>query len=168
MTTLNGTEEARGWGRLIVSLAVVAFVAWAGYQLLRRSPDGRKRDAAGHCVLRAHVYTDGEGTQNPRRIVGVQNLDELPWTDVEVTISGVSTRGGPAGQPTGPFTLRLPVTDSAVAPRKVREILLDQLQSPAGPRWIAMTMRATEATVTAKIAGEQCTYQTSLPEPNPK
>jgi len=42
-------------------------------------------------------------------------------------------------------------------------ITLDEFQSPDGPRWIAMTMRVTAATMTAKIAGEACTIETALP-----
>jgi hypothetical protein len=152
--------QPRGWGRIGLGLAVVGLGAFVAYPLLLMHPDARKRDEAGRCLLRAHVYADAT-----RRMFGIQNLDTADWTDVEVTISGDHLAGPAAGKQTGPFVYHLPISDSSIAVHRVREITLDEFQDPAGPRWIPITMRVTAATVTGKIAGEACTVETAVPEP---
>jgi len=152
--------QSRGWGRVILGIAGVVVVAFVAYRLLMIQPDARKRDEAGRCLLRARVYADAT-----RRMFGIQNMDTADWTDVEVTISGNHAAGSTAEKKTGSFVYHLPISDSRVASHKVREIMLDEFESPDGPRWIAMTMRVTAATVRAKIAGEACTIETALPQP---
>jgi hypothetical protein len=154
--------RARRWAQgLAWGVAAVLLLA-AGYRLILSRPDPRKRDDAGQCVLRARVYTDGEGTTNQRRILGLQNQDEADWSDVQVTINGVVTAQSGSGQPTGPHLLRLPEYNSGVATKKVREVPLEDFQSPTGPHWVPMTMRVTTVSVTAKIAGEACGYTSTL------
>lgn len=151
-------------GRTVVWVAAVVVLGYGAYRLLMPHADARKRDASGHCVLRARVYTFGEGVAQPRRVFGMQNLEDDPWTDVQVTVSGVVTSGPNANQPTGDYDQALPAYDAAVGPKKSREIPLDDFKSSAGPRWIPMTMRVTKAHVTAHIGLETCTYDTPVPE----
>lgn len=168
MTTMHLSEgeepqEPRRWGLLIVGVIVVALAVFAGYRLLMLRTDARERDASGHCLLRARLYTFGEGQQQPRRIFGMQNMDETDWNDVQIAISGVVTAGSNTSTPTGVYTQKLPEYDSSVPAHKSREVPLDDFQSGDGPRWVAMSMRVTHAKVTAKIAGETCTYEGDLP-----
>ena len=146
----------------IVGIAIVGFMA---YRLLLPSTDPRKRDEAGHCILRARVYTDGEGLPQPRRVFGMQNLDESDWHDVQVTISGVVASGAGSGRPTGDHVLRLPGYDSTVAAHKVREVPLDDFQNADGPRWVALTMRVKKAVIEARIGAEACRFEGPLPAP---
>ena len=148
--------------RRLIWLAGAALLLFAAYRLLLSRADPRSRDANGHCLLRARVYTDGEGLAQPRRVFGMQNLDEAEWADVQVTIEGVGTSGSLTGQPTGAYTLTLPGYDSAVLAHKVKEVPLESFQQNGGPRWVPMTMRVRHAKIAAKIAGEACTYETDL------
>lgn len=151
---------------LIWTVAVVVFL-FGAWRLLLRHPDARARDAEGRCLLRARVYTDGEGTANPRRIFGMQDLDEADWTDVRITISGVGTAGVFAGKPTGTFTLELPTYNGGVSAHHTREVPLDDFASAAGPRWSSLTMRVTHAEIAGRIGAESCSIDTPLPQPKP-
>lgn len=157
--------EPRRWGRAVLVLVIVVALGFGGYRLLKLSPDARKRDASGHCLLRARAYTFGEGTPQPRRIFGMQNLDDEDWTDVSVTISGVVTAGPNANKPSGEYTQPLPAYNAVVGTKKSREIALEDFQSGDGPRWVPMSMRVTHARITARIGAETCTYETPIPEP---
>ena len=148
--------------RRLIWLAGAAILAFAGYRLLISHTDPRLRDAQGHCLLRARVYTDGEGLAQPRRVFGMQNMDEADWTDVRITIEGVGTSGSLAGKPSGPYTLTLPPYDAAVLAHKVKEVPLESFQQNDGPRWVPMTMRVRHATVQAHIGAESCTYETTM------
>ncbi len=148
--------------RRLVWFAVAALVLFAAYRLLLTHTDPRKRDADGRCLLRARVYTDGEGLAQPRRVFGMQNLDEADWADVQVTIDGIVTSGPLTGKPTGSYTLTLPGYDSAVLAHRVKEVPLESFQLGSGPRWVPMTMRVKHVAITAKIAGETCTSETGL------
>jgi hypothetical protein len=159
-------DETSRWRTPVIVLVVLAVVGFAGYRLLMLGPDARARDANGRCLLRARVYTFGEGLPQPRRILGMQNLDDADWTDVKVDISGVVTGGTRANQPTGTYSQALPEYDSVIATKKSREIPLENFQAGDGPRWVPMSMKVTHAKVTAKIAGETCTYETAVPEPH--
>ena len=150
--------DGPGWGRRLVVLVALAVLGFVGYRVFMASTDPRARDAAGRCLLRARVYTDGEGTAHPRRIFGLQNLDEVSWDDVSITLSGIVTDGPQKGRPSGAFVLRLPEYNSNIASKKVRELPLDDFQSASGPHWAAMAMKANTATVTARIGRETCTY----------
>ncbi len=158
-------DEARRWLRTLIWLAGASLLAFTAYRMLLVHPDARERDAAGHCLLRAHVYTQGEGTGYPRRIMGVQNLDDADWNDVAIAIQGVGSTGVLANRPTGEYGLKLPEYDATIATRQRREVPLDEFQQNGGPRWASMSMRVTHVVVTARIAGESCRYETALPEP---
>lgn len=160
MTDATATRHS---GRTIVAVCILVAVVFVGYRMLLPHADARKRDAQGNCLLQARVYTDGEGSQNPRRIFGMQNLDDVPWSEVQITITGVGTAESNAGRPSGTYVLQLPLTDAAIAAHRVREVLLDEFKSAEGPRWVAMTMRVTHATINAKIAGEGCHSDVDLP-----
>jgi len=149
--------------RRLIWLAGATLLLFAAYRLLLSSADPRSRDANGHCLLRARVYTDGEGLAQPRRVFGMQNLDEADWADVQIKIDGVGTSGSLAGKPTGAYTLTLPGYDSAVLAHKVKEVPLESFQQSGGPRWVPMTMRVRHATIAARIGAEACTYETDLP-----
>lgn len=150
--------------RTLLWIVIAVVVVVAGYRLLIIHPDPRSRDAAGHCLLRARIYTDGEGTAQPRRVFGVQNMDDADWNDVKVTIDGLVTTGPNANQPTGAYEQALPTYDSTIAAHKVREIPLDDFRSSEGPRWIAMTMRVRHAKIAARIGAESCTIESALPQ----
>lgn len=152
--------------RTLLWIVIAVVILAAGYRLLMIHPDARSRDAAGHCLLRARAYTDGEGAAQPRRVFGMQNLDEADWHDVKVTIDGVVAQGPNENQPTGPYDQALPAYDSTVAAHKVRELPLDDFQSAQGPRWVALTMRVRHARITAKIDAEACTVDTAIPQAN--
>ncbi len=157
-------REPRRWGLLLAGVIVVALALFAGYRLLGLRVDARQRDASGHCLLRARLYTFGEGLPQPRRIFGMQNQDDVDWTEVQIAISGRVTGGPNANSATGVYTQRLPEYDSGVAAHKSREVPLEEFQSGDGPRWVPLSMRVTHAKVTAKIAGESCSYETDVPE----
>lgn len=150
--------------RTLLWIVVAIVVVFAGYRLLLTRPDPRSRDAAGHCLLRARVYTDGEGTANPRRIFGMQNLDDADWADVQVTVDGIISTGLNANQPTGAYDQKLPTYASSVAAHKVREIPLDDFRSAQGPRWIPLTMRVRHAKISARIGAEACTFDSAVPQ----
>lgn len=151
--------------RALLWIVVAVAIAVVGYRLLITHPDARARDAAGHCLLRARVYTFGEGAAQPRRVFGIQNLDEADWNDVKVTIDGTITTGPNANQPTGAYEQALPPYDSTVPAHKVREIPLDDFKSPEGPAWVALTMRIGHAQIAARIGAESCTFDTPVPQP---
>jgi hypothetical protein len=155
---------ARRWLNTLIWIAGASLLAFTGYRMLLVHPDARMRDAEGHCLLRAHVYTQGEGTGYPRRILGVQNLDETEWNDVAITISGVGSTGSLENRKTGDYTLKLPEYDATIGARQRREVTLDEFQQNGGPRWASMSMRVTRATITARIGGETCRYDTPIPE----
>jgi hypothetical protein len=158
-------SEGRRWLNTLIWIAGASLLAFTAYRMLLVHPDARKRDSEGHCLLRAHVYTQGEGTGNPRRILGVQNLDEVDWTDVTLAISGVVSAGPNEGQKTGEYTQPLPAYDASIATHQRREVSLDDFQQNGGPRWTSLSMRVQHATVTAHIGGEVCRYDTAIPEP---
>lgn len=151
--------------RTLLWIVVAIAIAVGGYRLLVSHSDPRARDASGHCLLRARVYTFGEGVAQPRRVFGMQNLDDADWTDVKVTIEGVVTAGPNANQPSGPYEQALPAYDAKIAPLKTREIPLDDFRSPQGPHWVALTMRVTHAKLEAHIGAEACTFESAVPEP---
>ncbi|MGE5242902.1 MAG: hypothetical protein ACM3SQ_01560 [Betaproteobacteria bacterium] len=162
---MTDTDAARRWLRTLIWLAGASLLLFTAYRMLLIRPDARQRDAQGRCLLQAHVYTQGEGTGFPRRILGVQNLDPVDWNDVAITISGVGTTGSLAGKPTGDYVLQLPEYDATIGARARREVSLDEFQQGGGPRWVSMSMRVTHAVVTASIGGESCRYETAIPEP---
>ena len=164
LTGPDEPEEPRPWGRVFVVAIIVAILVFVGYRMLVSRPDARARDAAGNCLLRARVYTSGEGTPGQRRIFGMQNQDNDDWTDVQIAISGVVTAGAQEGKPTGSFTDALPSYNATVEAHKSREVPLEEFQNAGGPRWVPMTMRVRHAKVTAKIGGETCTYESDLPQ----
>ena len=159
---MSDATPPRQWGRTIVGICILVAVALVAYRMLLPHADARKRDADGKCLLQARVYTDGEGSQNPRRIFGMQNMDDAGWSEIQITINGVGTAESNAGRPTGTYVLELPLTDAAIAAHRVREVSLDEFKTAAGPRWVAMTMRVTHATINAKIAGEACRSDVDL------
>jgi len=159
---MTDATAPRHWGRTIVGICIVIGVGLVGYRMFLPHADARKRDANGNCLLQAHVYTDVEGSQNPRRVLGMQNMDDALWSEVQITINGVGTAESNAGRPTGTYVLQLPLTDAAIAAHKVREVSLDEFKSAEGPRWVAMTMRVSHATIHAKIAGEACHLDVDL------
>jgi len=151
--------------RALIWIGGIFLLAFAAYYLLVPTSDPRKRDESGHCILRARVYTDGEGLPQPRRVLGMQNLDEADWHDVQITIAGVVASGAAAGRPSGEHVLRLPEYDSSVPAHKVREVPLDDFQSAEGPRWVALTMRVKTVKIQARIGAEACEYDGTLPAP---
>lgn len=161
---MTDTDDARRWLRTLIWLAGASLLLFTAYRMILVRPDARRRDRQGRCLLTAHVYTQGEGTGNPRRILGVQNLDDADWNDVVIAISGVGTAGSLADRKTGEYTLTLPGYNATIEVRHRREVALDDFQQNGGPRWASMSMRVTHAVVTAKVAGEACRYETAIPE----
>jgi len=151
--------------RVLIWIVGIFLAGFAAYHLLGSTTDPRKRDDAGHCILRARIYTDGEGLPQPRRVFGIQNLDETDWHDVQITISGVVAGAAGGERPTGEFVQRLPEYDSTIAAHKVREVPLDDFQSSSGPRWVALTMRVRLAKIQARIGKEACSFEGTLPAP---